>query len=201
VSVTVRRATRADLAGITATLARAFDDDPVATFAFPDPGCRRRGLPRFFDIQLRKDYLRSGEVYTNDERTGAALWSPPGKERPGVGALLGLLPLARFVGARGPRVVRFLAAVEAMHPRAPHWYLGVLGTDPAFQGRGIGSAMMGPVLQRCDSEGLPAYLESSKESNVAFYGRHGFEVTREAQPMADGPRLWLMWREPCTRSA
>jgi len=29
----------------------------------------------------------------------------------------------------------------------------------------------GPVLDICDREGLPAYLESSKERNVAFY-RH-----------------------------
>jgi ribosomal protein S18 acetylase RimI-like enzyme len=71
----------------------------------------------------------------------------------------------------------------------------VLGTAPEHQGKGLGSAMMAPVLHRCDDEGLPAYLESSKESNIAFYRRHGFEVVGEVV-VPDGPTLWPMWREP-----
>ena len=51
------------------------------------------------------------------------------------------------------------------------------------------------LLERCDREGIPAYLESSKEKNVPFYRRHGFEVTREIQ-LPNGPMLWAMWRQP-----
>ncbi|HLK43152.1 MAG TPA: GNAT family N-acetyltransferase, partial [Thermoleophilia bacterium] len=71
----------------------------------------------------------------------------------------------------------------------------VLGTAPPAQGKGVGSALLAPVLERCDREGVPAYLESSKEKNVPFYRRHGFEVTREIQ-LPDGPMLWAMWRDP-----
>jgi len=71
----------------------------------------------------------------------------------------------------------------------------VLGTDPVEQGKGIGSALMRPVLERCDEEGIGAYLESSKHSNLAFYGRHGFDVTREIE-LTDGPTIWPMWRAP-----
>ena len=69
--------------------------------------------------------------------------------------------------------------VESRHPSLPHYYLGGLGTDPQWQGRGLGSAVLGPVLEICDRDGVPAYLESSKETNIGFYGRHGFEVTDE----------------------
>jgi ribosomal protein S18 acetylase RimI-like enzyme len=74
-------------------------------------------------------------------------------------------------------------------------YLSVLGTDPAAQGRGIGSALLAPVLRQCDEDGVPAYLESSKERNVAFYARHGFRV-REELALPRGPQMWLMWRDP-----
>lgn len=191
-----RRAGGEDAGVLAAMLGRAFEDDPVAEFSFPDPDRRRRGLPRFFDIQMQREYLEGGEVYTNEERTGAALWAPPGRPAPGLRSLLALLPLLPLVGHRVVTVVRLLAAIEARHPTQPHWYLGVLGTDPEHQRRGVGSSLMAPVLERCDREGVPAYLESSKESNVAFYHRHGFEVTEEVAPVKSGPPLWLMWREP-----
>ena len=85
--------------------------------------------------------------------------------------------------------------MEKKHPREPHWYLAVLGTDPQHQGKGHGSAVLEPVLDRCDLEGVPAYLESSKEANVPFYERHGFQVT-DTHDFPKGPRIWLMWRDP-----
>ncbi len=70
--------------------------------------------------------------------------------------------------------------MERAHPPVPrHFYLAVLGIDPPHQGRGLGSALLAPVLELCDREAVHAYLESSKERNVDFYSRHGFRVTRE----------------------
>jgi len=92
--------------------------------------------------------------------------------------------------------LRLLNLVEGMHPHEPHWYLATLGTAVELQGQGVGSALMQPVLEHCDAEGLPAYLESSKERNVPFYRRHGFEVVKEVPLPGGGPKLWTMWREP-----
>lgn len=93
-------------------------------------------------------------------------------------------------------VVRGLLRAQSMHPEEPpHAYLAILGTDPAAQGRGLGSAMMAPVLEQCDRDGLGAYLESSKDQNIYFYARHGFRVTAERR-LPRGPRLWPMWRDP-----
>jgi ribosomal protein S18 acetylase RimI-like enzyme len=122
------------------------------------------------------------------------LWAPPGKWRLGAWGQVRMLPdFIRLFGRRLPLASRGLNLVEAHHPRELHWYLAVLGTEPACQGQGIGSALMAPILERCDREGLPAYLESSKESNIAFYSRHGFEVTGEIR-LPDGPPVWPMWR-------
>jgi N-acetylglutamate synthase-like GNAT family acetyltransferase len=98
-----------------------------------------------------------------------------------------------------PRIVRSTRAVrviEQRHPVEPHYYLSVVGTDPDKQGGGVGSALLAPVLNRCDASQTAAYLECSKESNVSFYARHGFELTERIDLPDDGPPLWLMWREP-----
>jgi GNAT superfamily N-acetyltransferase len=193
----VRAALRADVTQVCAVLARAFEDDPVARFLLPDARRRPGGLRAFFRAQIAGDLLAFGGVYTTDDYAGAALWAPPGKPPlTGLRAIGGLLPVLPYVAGAGlPRALRFLAHMEKIHPREPHWYLATLGTDPPRQGKGVGSALLAPVLARCDREGTRAYLESSKERNIPFYRRHGFEVTGEFT-VAGSPTLWTMWREP-----
>jgi GNAT superfamily N-acetyltransferase len=88
-----------------------------------------------------------------------------------------------------------LTRVERLHPTDRHLYLAVLGVDPPRQGTGLGSALLAPGLELCDRDGLPAYLETGNERNLAFYSRAGFQVT-ERLTLPVGPPVWLMRREP-----
>jgi GNAT superfamily N-acetyltransferase len=92
--------------------------------------------------------------------------------------------------------LRLMATMESHHPKERHYYLGTVGTDPEWQGRGVGSALLQPVLDHCDEEGLPAYLESSKQQNLPFYHRHGFDITGQIHSPDGAVTLWMMWREP-----
>ena len=192
----VRAATRADTGPLAASLARAFFDDPVMSFLLPDDPTRRRRCAGFFEVALDIQHLPRGACFTDTDRAGGSLWDPPGHWKMGWGQIArGSPKLVRSFGINVPRALRVLATIERQHPTVPHWYLAVLGTDPIHQGKGIGSSLLAPILERCDADGVGAYLESSKESNIAFYGRHGFEVTGEIS-LPGGPPVWPMWRDP-----
>jgi ribosomal protein S18 acetylase RimI-like enzyme len=180
----------------TASLVRAFWDDPMLTYMFPDSRNRARAMSRFFTIQLRQSPKRHGLAYTTEGCRSTALWIPPRTGPPTVRDALAQIPTLLSLGRRAGATLRLAQLVETRHPKLAHYYLGGLGTDPQWQGRGLGSAVIGPVLEICDRDGLPAYLESSKEANLNFYRRQGFEVTDEVSVPDGSVRLWLMWREP-----
>lgn len=194
---TVRSATPDELPRVGAALAAAFADDPVwSHLASPKADWTRRASA-WFSAEAGAQLAGHGEVLVDDDLHGAALWSPPGhwRAKPQESVAV-LVPSLRLFRSRTLRALRTIAALERAHPRdRDHWYLAILGTDPAHQGHGVGSALITAVTDRCDGEGLPAYLESSKEQNVPFYARHGFEVTSVLE-RPEAPPLWLMWRGP-----
>jgi GNAT superfamily N-acetyltransferase len=193
----VRKAEAAEAAGMARALAGAFRDDPVMSWLVRDASRRARVLEGNFRLLLEQIWMRHEETYTTSATAGAAIWDPPGEWSVGITRQLGLLPQAlRVWGRTLPRALLTLAKIERAHPKKGHYYLAVLGVEPASQGQGLGSALMFPVLQRCDAERVPAYLEASAPRNRALYERHGFEVTREFRVGADAPPIWGMWREP-----
>jgi ribosomal protein S18 acetylase RimI-like enzyme len=178
------------------TLARAFEDDPIIAWAYAKPGNRLEGGRRFFGSVLRQ-FLPHDESFTTDDHAGGAIWAIPGAWHLSVWNTIRLVAsTAPLAGPRGLKILKGLQMVEEEHPKGPeHYYLSVLGTEPARQGQGIGSALLQPVLESCDRDEIAAYLETGKERNIAFYNRHGFKVTKELR-LPDGPPVWLMWRDP-----
>lgn len=194
---TVRKATAADLDGMAEALSLAFHDDPVMQWLFGAEAPRPMRFTRPFFHREGARHLRHEHVFTIDGTPGAAYWDPPGHWKTKPSDVLRTAPLMlRGMGTRSVNALRGLGRMEAAHAAQPeHYYLAVLGTRPDRQGAGLGSALLAPILDRCDTEGVGAYLESSKEANIPFYRRHGFEVVGEVQ-FPSGPTLWPMWRDP-----
>lgn len=196
-SVEIRPATRADVPALSATLGRAFFDDPVMAWMLPDDDERRRKLHRLFGALTRHHHLSRGgvEVAGGNVIGGAALWDPPGQWQQTrweeLRAMPALVLAFRTSMARGQAVSELM---KRAHPEEPHWYLAVIGSDPTVRGTGFGQALMRSRLDRCDAEHAPAYLESSNPDNVPYYQRFGFEVTGEIQIPDGGPTLIPMWR-------
>lgn len=188
----LRMATATDVPVLARTLAEAFYEDPVFSWLLPDDRSRLARLRRFYLVELRHVALRRGCACAADDLSGAAIITPPGAWRL---PLVAMLRQGMLFGVHIPRAARMLGAVETLHPRKPHHYFAHIGVVPGSQGKGLGSALMRPTLDRCDAENLPAYLEASSERSAALYARLGFELIRELR-VGGSPPLRLMQRPP-----
>jgi ribosomal protein S18 acetylase RimI-like enzyme len=188
---TVVKATPQDLPQVAETLGHAFFDDPVMSWCYPDADRRAQLLTQGFGLLLAAAHPHGG-VDTFPDLVSGAIWVPPGAE------LDEQLPrdLGEVSGEYAERLFTLFDLLDRHHPtHEPHQYLFVLGTRPGWQSRGLGSALMRPVLADCDRDGVPAYLEATTERNRDLYARHGFEV-QQIVTIPDGPPVWCMWRNP-----
>ena len=149
---------------------QAFSTDPAARWLYPDPHQYAVNFPSFVRIFGGKAF-EQGSAYSISGFSGAALWLPPGVH-PDEEALAGLIQ--RSVSEH--KLEEVLGVFEQMgsyHPSEPHWYLPLIGVDPAQQGRGYGSALMEHALIRCDRDQKLAYLESSNPKNISSMNATG----------------------------
>jgi len=196
-AATVRKATLADVPEMARALALAFHDDPAFTWVLRGDPHRSRMLERGFELFLRRIWMEQKETYTTDGVAGVAAWELPERWKVGIGRQLRLGPAMIAVFSRRlPRLLRALAVLESRHPQEPHFYLPFIGVKPEWQGRGLGGALLTPILERCDRDGVPAFLEASTPRNRAMYERHGFAVSEEFKLGKGAPAQWRMWRTP-----
>lgn len=200
----VDRLDNASHSAVVAALARAFFDDPLFGFFIPNLATQSKALLSFMNSGV-KDAQPFGDVWIARNDGGrvasVAVWLPPGSYPRGARrdfmTYVRTAPTLWHTGKRLGRAVALLGAVDKAHHEIhePHYYLGILGTDPEFQRTGAGSAVLAPVLERCDTEGLPAYLETQKEANIAYYARHRFQVVQKIE-VSGCPPLWTLLRQP-----
>ncbi len=189
-------ATESKAAGV---LARAFLDDPAWVWAVPQDARRRRVLAWFFGAAV--DYARRvGEVRVSERDDAAAILLPPHKPRLDAPQLM-RAGLWQMPFRAGPGCFsRFLTMSRVLEERHDadvperHWYVWLLGVDPPRQRQGGGGALLESVCAQADAEGIPCYLDTTRERNLAFYRSHDFEVVYEGTLPRNGPRLWTLVR-------
>ncbi|MCI3273035.1 GNAT family N-acetyltransferase [Streptomyces cylindrosporus] len=194
--VAIRAAGEGDRELVVRLLDEAFQDDPVSNWVFPGEEHRRTTHPglmaAFTDI-----VLAAGRVDVTEDGSACALWlsvpADAGHDDEGPAQL------RAAVDPDNERVELIGRLTDGIHPTGrAHEYLWMIGVAPDRQGEGLGTALITHVLDRCDRESLPAYLEASNARSRALYERLGFEFTGRPLDLPDGPTMWPMWREPRT---
>jgi ribosomal protein S18 acetylase RimI-like enzyme len=183
----------------------AFFDDPMSVRFLPQPKGRAGALRMLFKSAIRHA-LKTGEVWASSPNFEAvAVWYAPGHTDMPISSYFTLdtfrlLPAFLAAGVRNfMESYRYQSMIQDLHKQdvpQPHWYLSTLGTHPKYQGQGFGSKLLRPMLRRADREGLPCYLETQNEPNVAFYQKRGFEVLREVEQPNTDFKMWTMLRPP-----
>jgi ribosomal protein S18 acetylase RimI-like enzyme len=192
----------ADIDAAAGVLARSFVDDPGLHFVLPDGADRERLGPSLAQAVVRFAMRCGAPLVTSDEVRGVALWFPPDAQEP-TAADLAETGIGRVPEQIGPeawqcfkRLLDHLDALHPVHAPEPHWYLAMLGVDPAWQRQGIGEAPMQPVFAAADRAGLCCYLEAPTEGNARYYERRGFRVVAETDIPESTMHIWMMRREP-----
>ena len=177
------------------TLTHAFMDDPLQTYVFPDLEERSKGSIPHFSAILQYGNL-FGDVYTTPAFEGAAVWLRPGEtivtpekaEKGGLAELpqtIGEGPFTRFIG-----VLDYADQFHKQDMTEPHWYTMVVGVDPSCQGKGVGSALLTPILHEARGSNIPVYLETAQPKNIKFYQHLGFNLIREVIEPHSGIQIW-----------
>lgn len=194
--------TPAEIDAAAAVLVGSFVGDPGLLFVLPDGADRDRLGPSLARSVVRYALRCGTPLVTSDVMRGIALWLPPDAPTPSDADLAetGIAAVPAQIGpAAWQRFKRLLDHLDALHPRyapGPHWYLAMLGVDPAWQRQGIGEALMRPVFAAADRDGLCCYLEAPTAGNARYYSRRGFHVVAETDIPDSDVHIWLMRREP-----
>ncbi|CAL9578626.1 GNAT family N-acetyltransferase [Streptomyces sp. enrichment culture] len=202
--VVIRTAEEGDRDLVVRLLDEAFQDDPVSSWVFPGEEYRRRTHHRLM-AAFADAVFADGRIDLTEDGAACALWlsvpadgqaaAEPAEDTEDVPARI-----REAVDPENERVELIARLTDGIHPAGrAHEYLWMIGVVPGRQGEGLGTALIESVLDRCDREGLPAYLEASSARGKVLYERLGFECTARVLDLPDGPRMWPMWREPATR--
>lgn len=198
---TIRPLLEGEIPAAAAMLAEAFADDPLARLLSPDP-TKRLSKARWYFSAIARYGLAFGEVWTIGDLDGVAIWWAPPFVMPSaarasyVGFDEGPAVLGIDVWEQSLEVGWMVGDVHEQAISEPHWYLNILGVRPDRQRSGLGSALLASMLSKLDMARMPAYLDTGRLENVAYYERHGFKLAAQAHDALTDTAVYGMRRDP-----
>ena len=192
----ISAASSSDIDEAVACLATAFAQDPITGYLLQTgPGYRER-VTQFFSLLMRARielempvFVARGPHGINGATMG---YSTVRSDWP-AGLTEEWARFEKAIPGLTDRMAIYDEVATKFKPPAPHYYLGVIGTDPTLQGSGIGTQLLKSFCEVSASDPLSSgvYLETAQASNIRFYERAGFAVTGRGN-LGDAT-LWCMY--------
>jgi GNAT superfamily N-acetyltransferase len=182
-------------------LARAFFNYPFMTYFQPDPAKREKSLAWYLGFTIRIG-RKCGRILSTPEMEGVAIWLPPKACWVSTIQLIktGMVAIPFRMGLKTCKRIlandHYIEAIRKKMAPKEHWYLWAVGVDPAYKHRGIGSALLKPILMEADKHGEVCYLETHLPANLPWYEKHGFEIVLEGEIPGYSVPVWAMMRHP-----
>lgn len=190
-----------DLATVARVLSRAFCNDPLFTYFFPEQGTRTE-LSFYTFMFIAAHALANGFIVgTSPDIEGAAIWLPSEKLERGLidqirfGALTTLIRQGKKTIDRQMSASLHMQSIHRHLLPSSHLYLSTIGIDEQWRGKGLASILMRPGLDMADKKKLPCYLDTHNERNIAVYEHYGFRVINESIIPDSTVRHWSMMRK------
>jgi ribosomal protein S18 acetylase RimI-like enzyme len=177
-------------------LATAFAQDPITGFLLQTGQGYRERVTQFFSLLMRARIELEMPVFVArgaDGIDGATMgYSTAPSEWP-AGLTEEWVRFENAIPGLTERMAIYDEVATKFKPPAPHYYLGVIGADPALQGSGIGTQLLKSFCEVSASDPLSCgvYLETAQASNLRFYERAGFAETGRGN-LGDAT-LWCMY--------
>lgn len=192
----ITTAVPSDLEQAVSRLAAAFAQDPITGFLLQTGPAYRERVTRFFSLLMRARLALHMPVLVardGDAIHGAAMGYTTARPTWPTAIADDWDRFETAIPGFTDRISVYDEIAEKSKPSVPHYYLGVIGVDPARHGLGIGARLLNAFCALSASDGLSrgVYLETANPSNVRFYERAGFGVT--GQGRLGSATLWCMF--------
>jgi GNAT superfamily N-acetyltransferase len=189
-AMAIRPISPADQQTLAEVLAKAFSKDPIMRWIIlNDEDYQRIAIPYFGLVLHQSMSFRSN--FTNEDKTGVALWVGPNEYASMFSQLLGSLKLLWLLKGNISRAYRLQELMASYRPQKDYLHLTILATHPEQQGSGVGADLIRPMLEQAKKLSLPVYLECSNQENLDFYRQFGFRLIDNIS-FKDGPTIWPM---------
>lgn len=174
-----RQVTPEDFMDVAQQMARAFYDDPCFSAFWPESSRKGQLMTWWFYIHVKYHHYRNqNPMYYLAPGGATAMFLTHKTWQESTSTLLLLFPVNMWLCGWSISTYKEYSKMhhemQQLHPTTPHWYLAMLGVDPAYQRQGLGRVVMEDPMRECDEKKMEMYLESSNPVNISFYQRLGF---------------------------
>lgn len=187
-------------------LARAFQDDPLFAYLYPDPIERKIRSVTYCEFVILNGILYLDVYITSNDIEGIALWRAYNIKDQKIEIQSKEIKRRmrkvkresfsdRLFNERYGVFTEVTSFFENKHANFPHWELFIIGVDPIHQGKGYASKLLRMKLAEIDKQNLPCYLHTENERNIKLYEHFGFEIVDHASIPNSELKAWAMIRK------